>query len=205
MQRHRIFIAINLLEKIKEKLSEYQEETRKLFSFSTVETLAGSPIKWTKKENLHITLEFIGYIGNEEILELSEAIEKISSQSKPFSITFKKISYAPPGKKEPRMIWAFGQKSKELASLKNKLDQFFSLVKLGQNNVFKKEQEFSPHITLGRIRQWQWRRIEPEERPFIEKEINLKIEVKSIDLMESRLKKGGPDYTVLKSAKLIRL
>ena len=52
------FIAINLPEDIKEKLAEYQESWSEL------------PIRWTKKENLHITLEFLGYLTEQKLIEV---------------------------------------------------------------------------------------------------------------------------------------
>ena len=62
---------------------------------------------------------------------------------------------------------------------------------------------YIPHITLGRIKQWEFRQIEPEERPKIEEEISLSFEVNSIEVMESDLKRGGAEYTVLESAPLM--
>ena len=56
--RHRIFIAINLPEDIKKKLTDYQAKWLEL------------PCRWTKKENLHITLMFLGYLSDEELLEI---------------------------------------------------------------------------------------------------------------------------------------
>lgn len=61
---------------------------------------------------------------------------------------------------------------------------------------------FSPHITLSRIRTWQWRQMEPEERPEVNKDISLSFEVNSIEVMESQLKRGGSEYTILESAQL---
>ncbi|PIX88575.1 MAG: hypothetical protein COZ30_00470, partial [Candidatus Nealsonbacteria bacterium CG_4_10_14_3_um_filter_36_16] len=55
------------------------------------------------------------------------------------------------------------------------------------------------HITLGRIKQWEFRQIEPEERPEVNEEINLTFEVNSIEVMESELKRGGSEYTILES------
>jgi 2'-5' RNA ligase len=49
---------------------------------------------------------------------------------------------------------------------------------------------------------WEFRRIEPEERPIITQEIDLKFAVDSIEVMESQLKKIGPDYTILESCPL---
>ena len=64
------------------------------------------------------------------------------------------------------------------------------------------ELNLNPHITLGRIKLWEFRQIEPEERPDVSREIDLVFEVNSIEVMESQLKRIGPDYTILKSCPL---
>jgi 2'-5' RNA ligase len=58
------------------------------------------------------------------------------------------------------------------------------------------------HVTLGRVKAWQWAKMEEEERPEIKKEISFVFEVSSIEVMESKLRPKGPDYTVLESAPL---
>ncbi|MDP2664070.1 MAG: hypothetical protein Q8P08_01380 [bacterium] len=65
-----------------------------------------------------------------------------------------------------------------------------------------KEFNLSPHVTLGRLKTWQWRQMEPEERPEVSEEIDLSFEVNSIEVMESQLKRFGPEYTVLESFRL---
>ena len=159
--RHRIFIAINLPEDIKKKLADYQLKWLEL------------PIRWTKKDSLHITLEFLGYLSDEEVLKVCQNTMELALKHQPFSITLNKICYGPPKKMPPRMIWVVGEKIEEL--------------------------NFSPHITLGRIRTWEFRKIEPDEKPEVNEEINLNFEVNSIEVMESQLKRGGPEYTILES------
>jgi len=159
--RHRIFIAISLPEKIKEALANYQSKWLEL------------PIRWTKKDNIHITLEFLGYLTNDELLKVLDETKKLVSKHQAFSVTLNKICYGPPGKKPPRMIWVVGDKIKEL--------------------------NFSPHITLGRIRAWEFRKIEPTEVPQVDEDINLTFEVNSIEVIESVLRRTGPNYTVLQS------
>jgi len=46
MKRRRVFIAINLPGNIRKKLAEYQKKWPEL------------PIRWTKQDNIHITLVF---------------------------------------------------------------------------------------------------------------------------------------------------
>jgi len=178
-QRHRVFIAINLPEDIKKKLADFQKKWPEL------------PIRWTKSRNIHITLDFIGYIDNDELLDICKITKEVASRHSSFSVNLTKICYGPTDKKPPRMIWAVGEKSEEFASLKDDLDKTLSI---------SEKREFFPHITLGRIRRWEWQRIEPEERPEVSEEINLGFSINSIEVMESELKRGGAEYTILESA-----
>jgi 2'-5' RNA ligase len=188
--KKRIFISIGLSENIKNKLEEYQEEiTQSFTSFNDF-----CPIKWTKKHNLHITLFFIGYIELDELVPMFETIEKIAEQHDSFKIDLKSISYGPK-EKSPKMIWANGDNSLELGSLQADLEKELL-------DIRKPDNGFTPHITLGRIVQWQFNRIELEERPDVFKDIVLSFPVDSIEIMESNMGKGGAQYTVLKSISL---
>ena len=181
----RVFVAINLPESLKSRLARFQSKWPDL------------PAKWTKKENIHITLVFLGYVQDNEIPEILRITEEIAKKHKPFQLNFNKICYGPP-KKALRMVWAMGEKSEELRDLQNDLENSLS------NLSFKKENRFySSHITLARIRQWEFKQIEPEERPQIEEFIDLSFEVNSIELMESQLKRTGAEYTVLQSMPLL--
>ena len=156
---HRIFIAVNLPENIKNKLAAYQEKWSDL------------PARWTKKENLHITLEFLGYLPAEEIMELCQKIREDALAKKPFFVRLNKICYGPVQKdykKPARMVWAIGEKIQE-----------FNII---------------PHITLARIKNWEFKQIEPDQRPEINEDINLNFEVNSIEIMQSRLKKSAPRF-----------
>jgi 2'-5' RNA ligase len=188
---HRIFIAINLPEDVKKELVSFREKWPDL------------PIRWTQKENLHITLVFIGNTSDEDLLNIFKTVREAASRHKSFAINLNRISYGPP-KKPPRMVWAIGEKSKELAELKDDLEN--GLLNLGgQKYKVLESQPFSPHITLGRIKEWEFRKIDPEERPAINEEVSLSFEVKSIELMESELRRAGPEYTILESAQLANL
>ena len=188
LMRHRIFIAINLPEEIKKKLADYQSKWPEL------------PIRWTKKENLHITLIFLGYLNDEELLEICKITKEVASRNELFSINLNKIHYGPPKKIPPRMVWVSGEKSSDFTVLRDDLER--SLATSDQVPFSPENRAFSPHITLGRIKTWEWRQIEPEERPEVNEEINLSFEVNSIDLMESQLKRGGSEYTILETCNL---
>ena len=61
--KKKIFIAINLPEKIKSELVSYQEKIDRFFDDTC-------PIKWTKKDNLHITMFFIGFVEYDELIDV---------------------------------------------------------------------------------------------------------------------------------------
>lgn len=186
--KHRIFIAINLPEEIKKRLENYQSQWPDL------------PVRWVKPENLHITLAFLGYLNDEQVLEVIKITKEVALRNQPFLVNLKKIIYGPP-KKPARMIWAEGEKNIEFSKLQKDLEHSLQ----GKIIGFEKENRpYSPHITLGRIRQWEFRQIEPEERPEVNEEINLSFEVNSIEIMESELKRGGAEYTILESIPLGR-
>lgn len=186
--RHRIFIAINLPEDIRKKLVDFQGKWPEL------------PIRWTRPDNIHITLVFIGYAADEDLLEVCKITKEVALRHTSFFVNLNKICYGPPKKMPPRMIWVSGEKSQEFSSLRDDLEK--SLTGSPKISFSSENRAFSPHITLGRIRQWEWRRIEPEERPEVSEEVNLNFSVDSIEVMESELKKGGAEYAVLESAPL---
>jgi RNA 2',3'-cyclic 3'-phosphodiesterase len=174
--RHRVFIAINLPDNIKNKLADYQSKWLNL------------PARWTKEENLHITLAFLGDTAEEELLEVFKLAEKAAGKYEPFFINLKKIIYGPK-KGSPRMVWAEGEKSEELGKLSFELNR-------------EQGRSYIPHITLARLKTWEFKQMEPEERPEINEDIDFNFQVSSIEVMESELKRGGPTYTILESCPL---
>ena len=96
------------------------------------------------------------------------------------------------------MIWAIGAESEELDGLQKHLENAFS----GKISESGEARAYAFHITLARIKQWEFRVVEPEERPEVSEDISLNFEAKSIEIMESKLKQGGPDYFVLESIEL---
>ncbi|MFC1629867.1 RNA 2',3'-cyclic phosphodiesterase [Patescibacteria group bacterium] len=188
MKRHRIFISINLPENIKKRLVGHQSKWPEL------------PIKWTKKENLHITLIFLGHLSSDELVEICKITKEVASRSQSFFVNLNKINYGPPRKMPPRMIWAIGEKSKEFTLLRDDLEK--SIIGSEKVNFSSENRIFSPHITLGRIKTWEFKQIEPEDRPQFVGGISFGFDVNSIEVMESQLKRGGPEYTILESAEL---
>lgn len=193
-KRHRIFIAINLPQDVKKFLAGYQKKFSEL------------PAKWVSAENLHITLVFLGDLTDEELGGVCLTVKEVVKNHNSFDLQVSSITYGPDGKipfgyaqdKPPRMVWALGDKSKELALLKKDLQDA-----LLQKVAFVPETKlFILHVTLARISAFAWRAIEPAERPDVSDSISLPFSVESVEVMESALKRGGPQYTIIESFQL---
>ena len=183
---HRIFIAVNISDEVKDEFLLLQEKW----------TL---PIKWTERDNFHITLSFLGNRGAKEIEEIKRIAKKAADGHSSFQLEFVKATYGP---KEslPSMVWVKEVGSKELKALQKDLEK-----ELMTSEVLKyapERKSFSPHITLGRLQMFDFRNLELEERPQINDDFSFLSEVRSLEIMESKLSKEGSRYTVLESVKL---
>ncbi len=145
-------------------------------------------VKWARKENLHITVDFVGAIREKKLSELISLVDEFNYPS--FKVELNKISYFPPQKKDAKMIWAIGrsEKLKKMSVALRKIRESGDL-----------QEEFIPHITLGRIKKWEFRKIDFNEIPEINEDINLGFSVKSFDLMESKMKRGEIVYEKIKT------
>ncbi|MDD5739061.1 MAG: RNA 2',3'-cyclic phosphodiesterase [Candidatus Pacebacteria bacterium] len=181
----RLFIAINLPMELKRELFEIQKEINSQFP----EEYAQSGLfKFVEMENLHLTLKFIGEAKESQIPKIIENIENITKNQKSFEIKTAKICYDNENENQcPRLIWLTTAKNRELENLSRALGS---------------EKKYSGHITLARIKEWVFKQIEPSERPQVNRELETIIPVNSIELMESVLKKTGPEYKIIKSFNL---
>ena len=185
-KRHRIFVAINLPEDIKKQLFSYSEKWPEFQA------------KWTAEDNLHITLEFLGDLTDQEIGDVCCVVKEVAERHECFDLSVNKILYGPPEKIPPHMIWVEGERSKELSALRGDLEKSLT----GRVAFIPENRVFAPHITLARIGAWAWRQINPEERPEVNEILDLVFTVESIEVMESILKRRGPQYTILESHSL---
>jgi len=183
--KKRVFIAVNLPEKLKKQAEIFREKFDYL------------PVRWTKEESLHLTLVFIGYASDDQILEICRILKETAAETEPFLIRFKKVILAPPGK-PPRMIWVEGEASQELSELKNKLEEKLLTESTGFNH--RETRPIKPHITLARLKTGRWRDL--PSPPKIEEAFNFEVPVQSIELMESDLKGDGAEYAIMESAEL---
>jgi 2'-5' RNA ligase len=182
----RTFIAIELIDAIRNELAQIQARLR----------YSGADVKWVERENIHLTIRFLGEVREERIEEVSSALDEVARGSRPFEISIKDLGVFP--KLEfPRVVWVGLEKGKdESREIAREVDE--RLERLG----FQRESRpFSPHLTIGRVRS-------PKNKAALkEKLLSTKIEkvlsqkVNSIILFKSELTSQGPIYTKLHESK----
>lgn len=183
---HRIFIAVNVPDKAKQELLSLREKWPEL------------PARWTKPENLHITLVFLGNTSDKELEEVKRITREVALKHSPFPFSFSKVVYGP-SEKQARMIWVKGE-SQELSKFQKELEKTLSSSKV--LHYVPEKKPWSLHLTLARLREWEFQTIDLEERPDVQEELSMDIPVNSIEIMESRLKRGGAEYYVVESIPL---
>lgn len=96
------------------------------------------------RDQLHLTLRFIGEIETDVLPSLMENLATV--QSPPFPLALKGVGHFPLRGK-PRIVWAGITPQSELSRLSSRIDQ--SLEGLG---LIRETRQFSPHITFARLK-----------------------------------------------------
>jgi 2'-5' RNA ligase len=146
-----------------------------------LQTQTAGMIRWVPPGNIHLTLKFLGDIP-------SSSVEALISGLGSF-----------PNLKRPRVIYIGVRAPAGLEALQHGIES--ACVRMG----YEPEERFSPHLTIGRIKQiGSAAGGQAIRRALAGQTIDLpgSIRVDSVHLYKSELKPGGAVYEKLFSAKL---
>ncbi len=146
-------------------------------------------INWVKRENLHLTLRFLGEVEECRVSELDSLLENLTERQRAFSFELGSAGIFGPGEK-PRVLWV------GLKGRMQPLREFVSQLEKGLHGLGfdAAEHAFRPHLTLGRVKSCL-----PDlaARHMAHSPLPVECRLDSVLLLESRLKKTGPEYNVL--------
>ncbi len=174
----RLFIAIHLHEEARHKTAALLH--RLPYDRS---------LKFVPEESLHLTLVFIGGAPEEAMPAIKAAIEEAALPIRPFTLTFTKLG-AFPDWQRPRVLW-FGieEPSGQLESLVERLRGALAKRKVHLTD----HKPFTPHLTLARVKGPLGEGILSELARVAAEHYEIpRVEVSSIELMESILSSAGP-------------
>lgn len=101
-------------------------------------------VRWTREEQLHLTLRFLGDTPDVQIEPLVERLAAIRVE--PFLLSLEGIGAFPPAPVAPRVLWAgVGSGHPRLYQLRQRIDDTTLAARLDVDL-----RTFHPHITLAR-------------------------------------------------------
>jgi len=182
----RLFVAIELSESLRRSLAKTQSALRR----------DCDGVRWVDPELMHLTVKFLGDVEDSQIALIGDAVGCAAAASEQFEMVVGGCGCFPP-RGTVRVVWAgVEEMSGRLASCAESVGAL--LEPLG----FRREaRAFSPHITLGRVR-------EDRSRGAIREAVGcyqLSSTIETVDslvLMSSVLSKQGPSYSVVSRAML---
>lgn len=176
----RAFIAINLAPPVIEEIAKVQsrlQETR-------------GDLRWSRVESLHLTLKFLGDIARNQVEPIVGALREALRAQSPLHVVARGLG-AFPNLKKPRVLWA-GIMGEGLKELSEKIE-----IALMPLDFPPEEREFTPHLTIGRVRSLRgWDRVlavlkEYEQSSFGESTVD------QVILYQSDLRPNGAIYSPL--------
>lgn len=126
----RLFIAIDL-SRIGQELQRLQSQ------------IDESAATLKKTDTYHLTLKFLGKVSEENADHVKEKLRQVDFN--PFKLSLDKVGTFP-NEDFIRVIWIGIKPSKEIVALQEKIEKAL------EEFNFKKDYEFSPHITLARVK-----------------------------------------------------
>lgn len=178
----RLFWAVNLSPPVRAAVGAFQARLRE----------TGANAKWVEQENLHLTVKFLGETPPGRVPDMVRAVRGAVGAIPAFDL---RLSGCGVFGRPPRVLWVGVQGATEqFAILAREVEQ--ALVPFGYRAESRK---VTPHLTVARWRSPAGAKaLAARARGLASADFG-GVRVDRVDLMQSVLGRGGPQYTVLDS------
>ncbi|MBU0687581.1 MAG: RNA 2',3'-cyclic phosphodiesterase [Candidatus Margulisbacteria bacterium] len=169
----RTFIAVNLSDAVKDNINQVVEKLKKV----------DPGIKWVKKENLHITLKFLGEVSEEKVKAVGDLLSEKLKDLQAIELKFIGIGSF------PRVVWIATRNGAErLSKIWNQVEAV-----LEKEGFERDTRPFAAHVTIGRIKGNRNPKLKGELEKLKDFDFGTD-RISSISIMKSTLGKTGPSY-----------
>jgi len=179
----RVFIAIELPAGVRQKLKAHIGRLR--------ESVPEASASWSREDNLHLTLKFLGDTPVARIESLSQATKTAASAVSAFELVVKGCGAFPP-RGQPRVLWiGVEDPSGQLSRLHQALED-----ECAQAGFAREQRSFHPHLTIARLRKPHGSR----QLAIRHQEIGFEAEtvgVSALAVVRSELRSEGSRHTVI--------
>jgi RNA 2',3'-cyclic 3'-phosphodiesterase len=186
----RVFCAVELPDDVREQLQDHITRLRE-----AVPDVAAS---WSRVENVHLTLKFLGNVEVERIDAISAAASRAVGEFSPFAIGVGGTGVFPRPSR-PQVLWiGVSDPAGQLAALQKKFEDECAAAEFEKEN-----RAFRPHLTIARIRRPEGgKRLADAHLKMDFKPLEIKLN--EVIVFRSELSPKGSRYTPL-SHHLIRV
>lgn len=139
-EKWKLFLAGAVPESLASSVGAFQSKLKRGFGQKGIE------LRWTKPDNFHFTLFFLGPTSPDRIPEISSAAYAVAAANPVLPLELHGIG-AFPAERSARVLWVGVRNSRELRALQAELSA--AMVALG---FTAEDREFHPHVTLARLR-----------------------------------------------------
>lgn len=150
MAKQRVFVGVEASQEIwryyrqaKDQLGEFDQD-----------------LKWVGAENLHLTLNFLGWVKPEVTGQIRAALAEVARHNQPFNLKVQPVLSAYPSRRNPRVLLFPIEESQEFERL-----QQLIVNRLQASRVPIDPQYFKikpPHLTLARTRKKTPRKVQQQ-------------------------------------------
>ena len=182
-----MFVALEIPSALRTNFAALMTDLRAL----DTESSAKKP-SWTRPENLHVTLKFMGNVAPDKFDGIRAALAGVRSE-RSVELRFGGLGFFPDAKR-PRFVWASIAASQNLGAIAADIDR--GVAGFGVPN---EQRAFTAHLTLARC---QHGAISSSLRTTIQKDAARDFggfRTNEFHLIESKLKSSGAEYTTLQT------
>jgi 2'-5' RNA ligase len=189
--RVRAFVAVPVEAEVQERLGRVQE--------ALAAQAPHAHIAWSPPEQIHLTLHFLGEVATEDLPELKLALRDACAGTRAMRLSVGRLG-AFPDTTRPRVIWT--HVCDDCAELNHLQIAVGDAMSGFGSHVERKE--FSPHLTLGRVKLRPPRYIAglPRALGTVRSAEGSAWRVDRVELLRSERYRGGTRYTVLDTVTL---
>ena len=180
----RLFVGIELPQDAKRELVARQCELRRI-----------AVGRWKREENMHLTIRFIGEVGQAQLEKLCMSLNQTAESVCPFILKLGPTGFFGMSREIIRVVWTGIEGDvKELLHLKSAIDSA-----LAENGIMAEKRLYHPHITLA-----QDVRLNPGKEIVISSASTVDFQVDRFDLILSTEETRRRVYASLHQVQFIK-
>ncbi len=190
----RLFVALDLTDAVRAAIAEL---------LAGLKPTTGA-MRWVRPDALHLTVKFIGHLGEEKLPALREALARVGT-SEPVELEFHGVGFFP-NPRSPRVFWVGVRGNDALFDLAGQIEA--ALEPLG---IARERRAYAPHLTLCRFKSGPGKKTDAHGLRRLQEKIAAlpsvdfgHVRCEEFFLYQSKLSPGGAKYSNLERFGFVR-